>query len=165
MRQLASVLASGALDDAQRRSVISGMAALRKSLRYNHPDLDAHGHCDVSAADGADDPTSVYKYFDARRILIYVGITGAGIARNRQHNESKEWWKYVVSQEIEHYKSRRLAHEREVQLIEKYRPPFNKQHNRDYAAARRFYLNMAKDVNAPMARALLDEKHLLSEST
>lgn len=141
MRHLAGILKSGVLSDDQSRSVVRGMVALRKSLRYNHHDLDANGNRDATAGAVESDPTSVYKYFDARRILIYVGITGVGIARNRQHNESKEWWQHVVSQEIEHFNSRELAHEREVQLIDKYRPPFNKQHNKDHAAARRFYLN------------------------
>lgn len=92
----------------------------------------------------ADATASVYKYFDKAGILIYVGITECGIVRNRQHNESKEWWKFVHRQQIEHFPSREQAHEREVQLIERFRPPFNKQHNKDHAAARRFYLDMTE---------------------
>ena len=163
MRQLVGVLESGVLDEDQRRSLICGMVALRKSLRYHHPDLDAHGHQDATVSE-IGTPTSVYKYFDARRILIYVGITSGGIIRNRQHNESKEWWRYVVSQEIEHFGSRSLAHEREVQLIQRFRPPFNKQHNADHVAARRFYLNMVKGGVSLPKEVLSPEKRLTSQS-
>lgn len=163
IRQLVGVLNAGVLNDVQKRSLIRGMVALRKSLREHHPQLDAHGHQD--SPDGElGEPTSVYKYFDARRILIYVGITNAGILRNRQHNHSKEWWQYVVSQEIEHFSSRRLAHQREVELIEKFRPPFNTQHNRDHAASRRFYLNMVKGVVSLPVEVLHDRKSLTSKS-
>lgn len=89
-------------------------------------------------------PTSVYKYYDRANILIYVGITNGGILRNRQHNDSNEWWKFVAKQEVEHFKSRGLAHEREVVLIEQFRPPFNKQHNKDHEAVRRYYLDMVE---------------------
>lgn len=87
---------------------------------------------------------SVYKYFDKSGILLYVGITGAGILRQRQHNQSKEWWTFVSRQLVEHFKSRAIAHEREVALIQQFNPPFNKQHNKYHAAARRFYLDMVE---------------------
>jgi hypothetical protein len=74
-------------------------------------------------------PNSVYRYSDVQGILIYVGITGSRSTRNRQHNGDKEWWPFVVSQTVEHFDSREAAHTREVALIQKYRPPFNKQHN------------------------------------
>lgn len=89
-------------------------------------------------------PTSLYRYFDRHGILLYVGITGAGIRRNRQHNADKEWWRFVVSQRVEHFASRELAHAQEIALIERFRPPFNKQHNPDHAPARRLYLDMVE---------------------
>lgn len=94
-------------------------------------------------------PTSVYKYYDKSGILIYVGITHGGILRNRQHNDSKAWWKYVAKQEVEHYPGRALAHKREVELIEKFRPPFNKQHNKDYTAINRYYLELMEGAGYP----------------
>jgi hypothetical protein len=30
-------------------------------------------------------PTSIYKYYDRQDILVYVGITSRGVARNREH--------------------------------------------------------------------------------
>lgn len=85
---------------------------------------------------------SVYKYYDSHGILIYVGITKAGMGRNRQHNSDKVWWPFVAKQEVEHCESREHAHEREIALIQQFRPPFNKQHNPDHADVRSAYIEM-----------------------
>ena len=79
-------------------------------------------------------PTSLYRYYDSAGVLIYVGITSQRIARNRQHNGDKIWWQWVASQKIDHFSSAREAHAAEVRLIQKFRPPFNKQHNPDHSA-------------------------------
>lgn len=105
-------------------------------------------------------PTSVYKYYDRRNILIYVGITNGGILRNRQHNDSKTWWRFVHRQEVEHFKSRGLAHEREVALIEKFQPPFNKQHNKNHNAARKLYLDLADGYVAPPSLSITIKEDL-----
>lgn len=94
----------------------------------------------VSHCTGTSRPTSVYRYYDKNSILIYVGITSAATGRQRQHNMDKEWWKYVHHQSVEHFPDRAHAHKREVELINKFRPPFNKQHNPDHAGAHRLYL-------------------------
>lgn len=86
------------------------------------------------------DPTSVYRYFDAYGLLLYVGITKTGVARNRQHNNDKEWWNFVASQEVDHCPSQELAHVREIELIRRYLPPFNNQHNPEYVPMRTFYI-------------------------
>ncbi len=89
-------------------------------------------------------PTSVYRYFDAAGVLIYVGITSTGILRNRQHNDDKVWWQWVASQEVEHFPSSDEAHAREVALIQKFRPPFNTQHNTESVDIRNAYMAVRK---------------------
>lgn len=84
--------------------------------------------------------TSVYLYYDVNGTLIYVGITDRGVTRNREHNSRAEWWPFVASQEVEHFATRREAADRERELIRRYRPPFNKQHNIYYAEVRAEYL-------------------------
>lgn len=84
--------------------------------------------------------TSLYLYFDRHDTLIYVGITGRGIWRNREHDASAEWWPFVARQEVEHLATREEALRREKLLILERRPPFNRQHNPDYADHRAAYL-------------------------
>lgn len=92
-------------------------------------------------------PTSVYRYFDKRGLLLYVGITRRGISRNSEHNTSKSWWQYVVRQEVDHYETRKAAHNIEKELIRQYRPPFNVQHNPGHAEVREAYLQFVNVVN------------------
>lgn len=90
-------------------------------------------------------PTSVYLYYDRNDVLLYVGITSRGIVRNSEHNDSKEWWPYVSRQEIRHYPTRDEATDVERSLIRQWRPPFNKQHNPDYAVKSAAYIEYAPD--------------------
>jgi hypothetical protein len=84
--------------------------------------------------------TSVYLYYDRHDTLIYVGITDRGIWRNREHDATAEWWPFVARQEVEHLATREAALQREKLLIIERRPPFNRQHNPDYAEHREAYL-------------------------
>lgn len=92
-------------------------------------------------------PTSVYLYFDEGEVLLYVGVTGRGLSRQREHNRDKVWWKYVRSQKIEHFDTREQALSRETQLIETFCPPFNTQHNLD-TSQRDVYLRYAGESGA-----------------
>lgn len=97
-----------------------------------------------------DVPTSVYRYYDSAAVLLYVGITGRGAARNAEHNKSKEWWPYITRQEVDHYRSRTTALNVERELIRQHRPPFNVQHNLDHEAIREAYLAF-RERNVPMS--------------
>lgn len=84
--------------------------------------------------------TSLYFYYDVNDTLIYLGITDRGITRNREHNSRAEWWPFVARQEVQHFVTRRAAEAEERELIRRYRPPFNRQHNAYYKEAREEYL-------------------------
>lgn len=84
--------------------------------------------------------TSVYRYYDGRGALLYVGITSRGINRNYEHNLTQEWWPFAAVQHIEHYERRDDAERRERELIREFRPPFNSAHNPDHESFRAAYL-------------------------
>lgn len=86
--------------------------------------------------------TSVYIYRDARGILLYVGITRQGPGRQNQHDASAEWWRYVKSQEVEHYDTRDDAKSRETWLIKNDRPIFNRQENLGWEPRRSAYFTL-----------------------
>lgn len=117
------------------------------------PAFDDKKYCDKECRDshnriirkdlaaGADRvPTSLYKYYDRDGVLLYVGITSRGSARNTEHNKSKSWWQFVERQDVEHHRSRASATQRETSLIRRFAPPFNKQQNPDYETAKSAYL-------------------------
>jgi hypothetical protein len=84
-------------------------------------------------------PSSVYRYYDHSGVLLYVGVTSRGMARNAEHDKSKPWWHYVATQQVDHYETRADALEAEERLIRSFRPPFNVQHNPFHAEVRRAY--------------------------
>lgn len=86
-----------------------------------------------------DNRTSVYLYYDEYNFLIYVGVTSRGMARNQEHDKSKSWWKYVVRQDVEHYRTRGEALDRERHLIVTRKPPFNTQLNKNHKQAKEEY--------------------------
>ena len=92
----------------------------------------------------AEYPTSLYRYYDDRGALIYVGITGRGIARNEEHNKSKAWWPFVAHQDVQHFPSREAALAAERAAVLANEPPFNTQHNRNHKQVRAEYLRFRK---------------------
>lgn len=73
--------------------------------------------------------TTVYQYFAANGALIYVGITNRGTRRLHEHADSKPWWHLATGCTLEHFETRSAALAREAQLIQRYCPPYNTQHN------------------------------------
>lgn len=102
-------------------------------MRGRAPVVDQLGGGCVSAT------TSVYRYYDKHGRLIYVGITSRGVKRNREHNESKDWWQYVARQEVSHCDNREAAATLEKELIQTYKPPFNTAHNAGWQEVRQDY--------------------------
>jgi hypothetical protein len=80
-------------------------------------------------------PTSVYRYYDEHRRLLYVGVTARGIKRGHEHSLTKEWWPLAVRSTVEHFRTRGAALAHECYLIKKHQPPYNVVHNPDQKSA------------------------------
>lgn len=73
--------------------------------------------------------TALYRYYDHRDRLLYVGITDKLSARTTSHIESSSWMDFAVRSTIERYPTRREAEKAEQEAIKTERPLFNSQHN------------------------------------
>lgn len=69
--------------------------------------------------------TAVYRLFDLRGALLYVGITCNVASRFRDHAKDKHWWSEVAHHVIEWHGDRASAAEREAQLIVDEAPTHN----------------------------------------
>lgn len=97
--------------------------------------------------------TSVYLYYDVRKVLLYVGITKQGPLRQIAHAHWAEWWPFVASQEVEHFDTRADAMRREELLIKSRGPVFNVVHNTGYNDRRRAYFTLFATERLPGLRA------------
>jgi hypothetical protein len=70
-------------------------------------------------------PTTLYRFFDAESVLLYIGITARGLARWHQHADDKPWWPQVASCTTEHFPSRAEAYAAEREAIRTERPRYN----------------------------------------
>lgn len=97
---------------------------------------------------------SVYRYYDDIGLLLYVGITERGVVRNFEHSAFKDWWPFVVRQEVDHFDTRAEAAAEEKRLIRQYRPPYNVQHNAGVREIREAYLALRRAQGRPPAEII-----------
>lgn len=79
------------------------------------------------------EPTTLYRFFDADEVLLYIGIAGNPGRRFGQHStgpDAKPWWHRVDHSTMEHFESRAEALEAEKAAIIDEHPLFNVVHNR-----------------------------------
>lgn len=73
--------------------------------------------------------TTLYRFFDADDVLLYVGIAGNPGRRFNEHNKDKDWWSQVARSTMEHHPDRHAALEAERLAIIAERPLHNVVHN------------------------------------
>jgi len=73
-----------------------------------------------------DEPTTLYRFFDAAGHLLYVGITSDLPTRLRTHNRLQNWWRDVVRTTLEHFDSREAARAAELVAIRDEHPRYNR---------------------------------------
>lgn len=69
--------------------------------------------------------TELYRHFDARGRLLYVGISTCTFVRFTQHRTRAQWFDDVVTVTIERYPTNAEAREAERMAIKNERPLFN----------------------------------------
>lgn len=74
--------------------------------------------------------TAIYRVYDERGRLLYVGISGNPMARWRTHSTSKPWWGEVAKTKVKWHSTRSSAEAAEVKAIREEFPRYNKQHAR-----------------------------------
>lgn len=75
--------------------------------------------------------THVYVAFDDNGQALYVGVTDDLFARMASHRRGSEWWPSMVRLTWEEWPDRKSALRKELILIRRYRPTFNKVGNPD----------------------------------
>jgi hypothetical protein len=78
---------------------------------------------------------TLYRFYDRHSMLLYVGITGLGAHRWKQHSDDKAWWEGVSEAEVEHFPDRETLLAAEVVAIRTELPQYNTQHARELPAS------------------------------
>lgn len=73
--------------------------------------------------------TTLYRFYDADDVLLYVGITDHPLHRMANHAADQPWWSYVVRATFDHCPTRSAALAAEANAIRFERPLFNVQGN------------------------------------
>jgi hypothetical protein len=68
---------------------------------------------------------ALYRFYDARENLLYVGITDEPWRRWREHVRTQPWYPQVKHQAVTWYDTERQARRAETRAIRRERPKFN----------------------------------------
>jgi hypothetical protein len=75
------------------------------------------------------DPYALYRYWDAKDILLYVGISGELAQRDKAHIAASKWMQLSARSAIERHKTLADVKKAERAAIETEHPIFNKIYN------------------------------------
>ena len=76
-----------------------------------------------------DNPYRLYRYFDMRDVLLYIGRTGDIGRRNGSHIARSKWMQFTARSSVERHDRLADLKVAEREAIEAERPIFNKLHN------------------------------------
>jgi len=105
---------------------------------------------------------TVYFYYDAGGRLLYVGETGQGHWRSREHDATAAWWSLVTRAEFEHYETEADAFAAEREAIIQRKPIYNITNNqvmRREAGARWPFMTVSERGQVALAVIDLRERH------
>ncbi len=78
-------------------------------------------------------PQTLYRFYAADEVLLYIGITNDAGTRWRDHAKLKGWWREVATIKVEHFDTRADVEAAERAAIRAERPVHNIAHNRGAA--------------------------------
>lgn len=84
------------------------------------------------------EPTQLYRHFDAQGRLLYVGISLSTVARLTQHRNSSDWYSQISRVEIQKFDTRSEAEGAEWEAIQKEKPIHNIVGNKPASRIARF---------------------------
>lgn len=67
----------------------------------------------------------VYRFYDAKGRLLYVGLTSRGMTRWMEHADSQPWWAEVAAIRVVHFPTREDGEVEEARAIRDERPLHN----------------------------------------
>jgi hypothetical protein len=70
-------------------------------------------------------PTDLYRHYNDKNELLYVGISLSALYRLLQHRKSSSWYNAIRTITIEHFKDRQAAEDAEKQAIILEKPKYN----------------------------------------
>lgn len=73
---------------------------------------------------------TLYRFFSADDVLLYVGITGRLTARIKDHGKDQPWWVEVARATFTSYPTRADLEDAEIVAIILEKPKYNKRFNR-----------------------------------
>ena len=71
----------------------------------------------------------LYRFYDEKDNLLYIGISNSFYSRANQHNKNSEWFHKASYATLEHYDTREEVEEAEKEAIRTEHPIHNKMHS------------------------------------
>jgi predicted GIY-YIG superfamily endonuclease len=91
---------------------------------------------------------TLYRFFNAKNELLYVGITNNPFNRFSGHSKDKEWFKEITHSTLEHYPNRLAVDRAETMAIKSEKPKYNRAKNPDYESAVDHYRSLKGSIVA-----------------
>lgn len=71
---------------------------------------------------------TLYRFYDAKNVLLYVGLTSDLGTRWKSHANGKSWWSDVAHMTVQRFSSRDELRQAEIEAIQSEKPLYNIQH-------------------------------------
>ena len=100
------------------------------------------------AIEFGDDPTALYRLFDADGVLLYVGIAFDPRKRMQMHAHEEQWWGEVARRTLTWYGTRAEASDAENAVMDEEKPRYNQRRSSPSVASR--YSRYSRGVHQPI---------------